>query len=162
LGKSPLTGAQATAIANAWLAAYSNITNKVEVELRSVRDANGRALPLHQVRADGNLYVPELAVRGQQLSSGPVAGTNQFYIVETVYKETAAGDVRLVLHLDNYADAVGAELARLKLAYDAASRARGRTGSRSRQVCQWSAAAGNAAAGMPITDEEDVATGNDQ
>jgi hypothetical protein len=125
LGKVPLTTAQATAIANAWLTAYEDVTNKVEVVLRGVRAPNGQPLPLHQVRADRNLFVPELAVRGQRLSSGPVPGTNQFYIVETLYRETGSGDVTLRLQLDNYADAAGAEIARLKLAYDAASRRRG-------------------------------------
>lgn len=125
LGRVPLTQAQATTIANAWLAAYQDITSKVEVELAAVRDANGNLIPLHQVRADGNLFVPELAVRGQQLSGGPVPGTNQFYIVETRYRELANGEVRLQLQLDNYADHAGTTLAQLKLSYDAAQRARG-------------------------------------
>jgi hypothetical protein len=125
LGRMPLTSTQATQIANAWLAQYQSITNKVEVELSNVRDGYGNVIPLHQVRADRNLYVPELAVRGQQLSSGPVPGTNQFYIVETSYRETAAGDVRLVLQLDNYADKGAALVSQLKLAYDASRRARG-------------------------------------
>jgi hypothetical protein len=126
LGSLPLTAAQAGTIASAWLAQYQEVTNKVEVELRTVRDANGVPVPLHQVRADRNLYVPELAVRGQVLARGPVPGTNQFYIVETVYRETAAGDVRLTLQLDNYADRAGHLLAQLKLSYDAALRSRGR------------------------------------
>lgn len=125
LGKMPLTAAQATANAQAWLATYQNVTNKVQVELRAARDANGNPLPLHRLRADRNLFIPELAVRGQQLSSGPVPGVNQFYIVESLYRETASGDVVLRLQLDNFADAAGAEIARLKLAYDAASRRRG-------------------------------------
>ena len=125
LGRMPLTAAQATAIANAWLAQYQNITNKVEVELSNVRDAYGNVIPLHQVRADHNLFVPELAVRGQQLSGGPVPGVNQFYIVESSYRETASGDVRLVLQLDNYADKGAALVSQLKLAYEASRRARG-------------------------------------
>src|SRR5579884_1517373 len=107
LGRQPLTSAQATTIANAWLAAYSNPTNKVEVELGAVRDANGIEIPLHRVRADANLYVPELAVRGQQLASGPVPGVNLFWIAETTYRETAAEGTRLLLQLDNYADRTG-------------------------------------------------------
>ena len=51
-----------------------------------------------------NLFTPELAVRGTQLSSGPVAGVNQFYIVETRYRETAAGD--------DHADAAARQLRR--------------------------------------------------
>lgn len=125
LGRLPLTGSQAGAIANAWLATYSNPTNKVEVELGGVRDANGRPIPLHQVRADANLFVPELAVRGQRLTSGPVAGVNQFWIAESAYHETAGGDVRLTLQLDNYADHAAALVARLQIAGEARERARG-------------------------------------
>ncbi|HET9111073.1 MAG TPA: hypothetical protein VFN78_09635, partial [Ktedonobacterales bacterium] len=100
LGRAPLTSAQATTIAQAWLAAYQNVSNKIEVTLRSLCDANGQPLPLQQARADRNLFVPELAVRGatlSTLSSGPVAGVNQFYIVETRYRETLAGETELTL-----------------------------------------------------------------
>lgn len=125
LGNLPLTGAQATVIANAWLATYSNPTNKIEVELRAIRDANGLLLPLSHVRADGNLFVPELAVRGQQLSGGPTPGINQFWIAETNYRETVAGDVTLTLQLDNYADRAAALLAQLQIADEARQRRRG-------------------------------------
>ena len=125
LGTLPLTSAQATAIASAWLATYSNPTNKVEVELRAVRDANGSALPLHQVRADANLFIPELAVRGQQLPAGPAPGVNCFWIAETTYQETVTGDLRLTLQLDNYADRAVALLARLQIADEARQRRRG-------------------------------------
>lgn len=125
LGSLPLTGAQASAIANAWLTTYSNPTNKVEVTLASVRDAAGNPLPLHQVRADANLFVPELAVRGQHLPLSPSAGTNLFYIVETSYRETAAGEMRLTLQLDNYADRGETLVARLHLADEARMRRRG-------------------------------------
>ena len=125
LGALPLTGTQATAIANAWLATYSNPTNKIEVELRAVRDYNGVAIPLSHVRADANLFVPELAVRGQWLSAGPAPGVNQFWIAETQYRETAAGDVTLTLQLDNYADRATALLARLQIADEARQRRRG-------------------------------------
>jgi len=125
LGRAPLTAAQATTIAQAWLSAYQNVSNKVEVTLRRLRDTNGAAIPLTSARADRNLFTPELAVRGQTLSSGPVPAVNQFYIVETRYRETQAGEVELTLTLDNYADQAGATLAQLKLSYDAALRARG-------------------------------------
>jgi hypothetical protein len=127
LGRVPLTAAQATSIANAWLTAYQNITNKVEVTLRGARDASGAPIPLSHVRADGALFIPELAVRGQTLSSGPNPGINQFYIVETVYRESLDGSVTLTLTLDNYGDQAGATLASLKLSYEASLRARGAT-----------------------------------
>jgi hypothetical protein len=132
LGSVPLTSGQATTIANAWLAAYQNASNKVEVELRAVRDANGVLIPLHQVRAGKNLFLPELGVRGTgafgtgPLPTGAVAGVNQFYAVETIYQERADGDTRLVLHLDNDADRGGFLLAQLKLSYEAALRSRGK------------------------------------
>ncbi len=125
LGRLPLTATQASAIASAWLATYGNPTNKVEVELRAVRDASGLPIPLHQVRADANLFVPELAVRGQTLPSGPVAAVNQFWIAESTYRETTSGDIRLTLQLDNYADRAVALLARLQIADEARRRARG-------------------------------------
>ncbi len=125
LGRLPLTLAQATSIANAWLAAFSQPTNKVEITLRSVRDATGARIPLSYVRADANLYTPELAVRGQQLSSGPAPGINQFWIAESRYRETAAGDITLTLQLDNYADRAEGMLARLRIADDARQRQRG-------------------------------------
>jgi hypothetical protein len=125
LGRVPLTSAQATTIAQAWLAAYQNVTSKIEVELRGIRDAGGAPIPLTQVRADRNLFIPELAVRGQVLSASAVPGVNQFYVVETVYRERENGDVRLVVYLDNYQDRAGSTLAQLKLSYDAALRSRG-------------------------------------
>ena len=125
LGRQPLTLAQATTIANAWLAAFSQPSNKVEMELRGIRDANGLSLPLWQARADANLYTPELAVRGQALPNGPVAAVNQFWIAETRYRETAAGEITLSLQLDNYADRAEGMLARLRLAEDARQRQRG-------------------------------------
>jgi hypothetical protein len=125
LGRLPLTSAQATAIANAWLAAFSQPSDKVEITLRAVRDANGASIPLSYVRADANLYTPELAVRGQRLSSGPVAGVNQFWIAESRYRELAGGDIRLTLQLDNYADRAEGMLARLRIAEDSRQRRRG-------------------------------------
>ena len=132
LGALPLTAAQATTIAQAWLAAYSQPTSKVEMVLRAVRDANGAPLPLSHVRADANLFTPELAARGQTLSTGPQPGVNQFYIVETKYHETADGDITLTLQLDNYADRVEGLLARLRLTDDACAAVAASTASRSR------------------------------
>ena len=125
LGRLPLTLAQATTIANAWLATFSEPTDKVEMTLRGVRDANGVSIPLSHVRADSNLFAPELAVRGQRLSSSPTPGVNQFWIAETRYRETADGDITLTLQLDNYADRAEGMLARLRIAEDLRQRTRG-------------------------------------
>jgi hypothetical protein len=77
------------------------------------------------VRSDANLYMPELAVRGQRLSTGAAPSVNQFWIAETQYSESAAGEIRLTLQLDNYADRAEAMLARLRIAEDARQRRRG-------------------------------------
>ena len=114
LGKLPLTGAQAAAIANAWLATYSNPTNKVEVELRAVRDATGNPLPLHQVRADGKSTSPSLPSAASSSPPRPTPGVNQFWIAESLYGESSSGDVRLLLQLDNYADPAASLIARLR------------------------------------------------
>lgn len=124
LGRMPLTSAQATIIANAMLASYKDVTNKVEIELASVRDANGVRIPLSHVRADGNLFIPELAQRGALLSTGPNPGVNQFYVVEARWRETKSTGERLILQLDNFADKSATALARLRIAADAESRAR--------------------------------------
>ena len=50
---------------------------------------------------------------------------NQFYIVETRYRETAAGEISLTLQLDNYADRAEGLLARLRIAEDTRQRRRG-------------------------------------
>jgi hypothetical protein len=140
LGASPLTSAQATTIAQAWLGAYQNVTHKVEVSLRAVRDARGAPIPLHQVRADANLFVPELAVRGgatygqQALPASATAGLNLFWITETRYRETAKGDVTLSLQCDSYADHQGKLLGQLAIAREAALRSRGPTATWPRPV----------------------------
>jgi hypothetical protein len=110
LGASPLTAAQATTIAQAWLGAYQNVTHKMEVTLRAV---------------------PELAVRGgatygqQALPASATAGLNLFWITETRYRETAHGDVTLSLQCDHYADHQGKLLGQLAIAREAALRSRG-------------------------------------
>ncbi len=50
---------------------------------------------------------------------------NQFWITETKYSETAAGDTRLILQLDNDADRAEGMLAQLRIAKDARRRQRG-------------------------------------
>jgi hypothetical protein len=125
LGRLPLTLAQATTIANAWLAAFSQPSDKVEMTLRGVRDANGASIPLSHVRADGNLFAPELATRGLRLSSAPTPGVNQFWIAETRYREAASGEISLTLQLDNYADRAEGMLARLRIAEETRQRRRG-------------------------------------
>lgn len=121
-GVSTATKAQAQAVANLYGAEFQNISNKVEVTLTSVRDANGNPVPLWSVAADSNIYIPEMAVRAQQIATGAVAGTNCFYILEARYQEDASGRQQLVLQCDNWADRANTRLARLQLQADQLAR----------------------------------------
>lgn len=128
-GTSTVNFAQATAIASMYLAQYQNITNKVRLLLRAVRDgASGNPIPLWALSANNkNIWVNEMAIRGQQLPSVPTATINQFYIIQTTYTETATGDATCELQCDNWWDNANAQIARLSLAADALLRGNGVT-----------------------------------
>ena len=122
-GVTTVQKATAQSIANAFGAQYQNVTNTIELTLKGVRDANGNPIPLWQVRADKNIFVPELAVRGTQLVTTPTAGVNLFYIRQARYVEDKAGDTYLVLTCDTFFDRAEQQLARLQLAADILARA---------------------------------------
>lgn len=129
-GVVTVTAAQAQQIANQILAQYQNISNKVELRLGRVRNPQGIETPLWEVAAGpaGNIYVPELAVRGSQLAMQATAGVNQFFIVSTSYREGSFADtgdtytMDLQLECDNYIDSTATQIARLQLVADALSR----------------------------------------
>lgn len=109
-----LSGTQATAVANALLAEYMNGGYKNEVHLTQVRDANGQEIPLWQVRADANIFLPQLSPIGTTLPTVPTAGTNLFYITETEYSEASGNAPTLTLTLDSFSDKGGFAIARLQ------------------------------------------------
>lgn len=119
---STVTAAQAAAIAQTFGQEYCNPTNKVDITLVGIRDAYGNALPLWLPAADRNLYLPELAVRGTQLPTGPAAGINQFYLVQTTYTEDAQGGQTLEVQGDNFVDSAELQIARLQLQADVQQR----------------------------------------
>ena len=121
-GTSIIGATQAQAIANTYGALFQNVTNKVDLYLKGVRDSNGSPLDLWRVQADRNIFVPEMAVRGQQLPKSAVAGTNQFYIVQTTYTEDQNGIPQLECQCDNFVDNANVIIARLQLQQDALSR----------------------------------------
>lgn len=121
-GIATITKAQAQSIANTYGALYQNITSKIEITLRAVRDAYGNPINPWQVQADRNIFVPELAVRGTQLATSIVPGTNQFYILEARYSETAAGDQQVTIRCDNWIDRAALRIARLQLEADTLAR----------------------------------------
>ncbi len=124
---SMVSMAQAQAIANAYGAQMQNISNKVELTLRNLQNADGAPIPLWMAAADKNIAVPELTPRGAAISASYTPGTNLFYIVQTTYTETAT-DMNVVLECDNYIDTANMQIARLQLASDALARSKTTTG----------------------------------
>lgn len=122
VGVSTVSKSTAQTIASSYGTQFQSATNKIEIRLKAVRDANGNPLPLQQVQAGRNIFIPDLTVRGQQLTSAPVPGVNLFYIVETRYASDAAGNQAFVIQCDNYYDNAGAQVARLQLAADSQQR----------------------------------------
>ncbi len=116
LGNRVLNSAQATALANAYLASFENVTNVIEVKLTGARDGNGHMIPLHTIRADTNITIPELLTRAAGLPALPVvqAGVNTFYIRQAQYDEVVGKPATLTLLLDQVADFAAADLTRLR------------------------------------------------
>src|SRR5260221_543733 len=121
-GTTSITSTDAQNIANLYGSLYQNVTNKVTIKLRMVRDANGSPLNLWNVRADTNIAVTDLAVRGQTLPTTPTPGVNQFYILSTSYSESGSG-WDLTLECDNFHDSAQQRIARLQLIADLRARA---------------------------------------
>jgi hypothetical protein len=124
---STVTLAQAQIIANTYGLQFRDITNKVELTVRNCYDGNGAPVELWKLFADRNFFVPDLAIRGQSISSSPVPGTNQFYIVSATYSETLT-DMFVTLQCDNYVDDAAIQIARLTLALDAQRRSSSTSG----------------------------------
>ena len=121
-GTTTITATDAQNIANLYGSLYQNITNKVQIKLRSIKDANGNSLNLWNVRADANIAVTDLAVRGATLPTAATPGINQFYILSTSYSETQTG-WDLTLECDNFHDSAQQRIARLQLIADLRARA---------------------------------------
>ena len=114
---------QAQSIANALGAQYQNISNKTNVVVKQIKNAFGRQIPLWSVQADHNIIIPELAPRGTYLPTASINGVSQFYIVQTVYRESDTIQ-ELEIQCDNYTDDANIQIARLQLAQDAVNRAK--------------------------------------
>jgi hypothetical protein len=117
-----INATQALAIATTYGEQFRNGQNKVQVTLGQVRDSMGNRLPLWRVRADQNLLVPDLAIRGTQIPTSATPGVNQFYIVQTTYSETRSGQMQLQVQGDNYVDSASLQIARLQLQSDVQAR----------------------------------------
>src|SRR5579875_1104556 len=116
MGQRSLTSSKATALANQYLASFQNPSNVIALDLAAVRDARGQKIPLHWVRADANVLVPELLPRASSFLAvpAPVGGTNLFYIRQTTYRQQSGRAPTLTLLLDQVADFAAADLTRMR------------------------------------------------
>ena len=121
-GSTTVNGTQANAIAAVYGAQMQNITTKEEIILKAARNAQGGEIPLWSIQADHNIAVPEMAVRGTQLSTSFTPGVNQYYILSTRYEESSGGEPQLTLECDNYFDRAAVSVARLLLWSDREAR----------------------------------------
>lgn len=109
-----IASAQAATLANALLAQYLNAQFKIDIVLGSVRDLNGEAIPLWQVRAGRVIAVPELATMGVALPTGFQANVNTFFISETTYSERSGSTPTVSLTSNTYSDRVDWQIRRLE------------------------------------------------
>jgi hypothetical protein len=109
-----LSSSEAQTVANAILAQYENGGWKNEVTLARVYDANGNEIPLWQVRADANIFLPELSPIGTTLPTVVTQGTNLFYITQTRYSEASGQIPMLTVTLDSFWDSAAFQIARMQ------------------------------------------------
>jgi hypothetical protein len=127
-GISTVNAAQATTIGATQLALYKNVTYKGSLSLRRVRDANHVIQDLYNVQAGKNIFVPELAILGQQLAISATPNVNQFYIKSAKYSEDQSGNQQMQLDLGYYRDDAAIRIAQLQLQADANQRGGKTTG----------------------------------
>jgi hypothetical protein len=122
-----ISATQATVIANALLASYQNGGFKITIKVAAARDSNGNEIPLWQVQADHNVFIPQLTPHGAQLNLVPTPNVNLFYITETNYQEQADQVATLELSADNFFDRAAFQVARLQYQEDQRRKAVTRT-----------------------------------
>lgn len=121
-GMSVVNGTIAASIASTQLGLFKNPTYTGSASLRRARDASGARIPLWQVQAGKNLFVPELAIQGQQLPTTPTQNVNLFWISQATYREDTTGNQTLDLQLGYQSAAADVQIARLQMASDAIAR----------------------------------------
>lgn len=126
-GLTVVNGTIAQSIANTQLALFENITYTGTATLYGIRDANGNRIPLWQAQAGHNLYVPELAIQGQQLPSSPTQNVNLFWITQATYREDAQGGQALDVQLGYLPETADVQVARLQMNADALARSNATT-----------------------------------
>ena len=117
-----LSSTEAAAVANGLLAQYQNGGYKIEVVLKRALNATGAEIPLWQVRADSNIFLPELSPLGQTLPFSTIVNTNVFYITETSYRETSGQAPTLTVHCNTFYDTAAFQITRLQYRAELLSR----------------------------------------
>lgn len=112
----------ANSITTTYLNLYQNPTYTGTARVRCIRDGNGAVMPLWQAMAGHNLFIPELAIQGQQLPSAPTQNVNLFWITQATYREDNQGTQELSVNLGYLPDSAGVQVARLQMAADALAR----------------------------------------
>lgn len=118
LSYTHLSATEAAALANALLALYQNGGFKVEMDLEQVRNANGNLIPLATVRADANIFLPELSPFGTTITTTPKQGVNVFYIQETRYSEAGGSTPKLTISANSFFDGSAFQVARMQYIHE--------------------------------------------
>lgn len=121
-GSTLVNAAMAQTIATTYLGLFENVSYQGQASVRALRDSNGNAIPLYQVKAGYNLYIPELAVRAAALPTTPVQNSNLFWITQATYRENPNEGAQVEFQLGYHPDTYDVILARLTMAQDAQSR----------------------------------------
>jgi hypothetical protein len=109
-----LTSAQALALANTLVNSYKNGGYKLDFKIARVRDANGVEIPLWRVRADNNIFIPELTPGAAQINPAPQTNINTFYITQTTYTENEGQTPMLEIIGSTFNDQSAYQIARLQ------------------------------------------------
>lgn len=113
-----MSSTYATALANAYLNLYQNSQYKITFHLGQVRDANKVVIPLHHVRADANILVPDISFISDSLPVWATFNANLFYIQETTFAERQGEPPQVEIVCDTFSDRMDYLIKRLEAAQE--------------------------------------------
>lgn len=122
-GDSLVNSTVASSIASTYLNLFKNITYTGTVRLAGVRDGSGKPIPLWEVKAGYNLYLPDLTVvAAAQLPTAATQNSNLFWITSATYHDDANGAQYLELQLGYLPDTADVMVARMQMVEDEEAR----------------------------------------
>lgn len=121
-GYSLITSSVASSIAATYLALFQNVTYQGSMTLRAVRDAQGAHMPLCEVKAGYNIFIPEMAIQTTTLPTAATQNNNLFWITNAVYHDDQGSGESLDLTLGYIPNTPDIALARLQMVSDAEAR----------------------------------------